>query len=308
LIRRTIFSAESLTGAVGALTSGRPAVSSFPPDFRVEDIATDGASIHVRIGGKGPAVVLLHGFGDTGDMWAPVAAALVMNHTVLVPDLRGMGLSSHPEGGYDKKTQARDVAQVMGALHIENADLVTHDIGNMVGYALAAQHPERVTKWVVIDAPLPGIGPWDEIVRSPMLWHFNFRGPDVERLVAGRERIYLDRFWNELSANPAAIDEATRQHYADLYARPGAMHSAFNQFAAFNQDAEDNRAFAAQGKLSVPVLALGGDHSFGTQMGDIMRLVASNVTTGVIGDSGHWVMEEQQAKTTATIVKFIDES
>jgi pimeloyl-ACP methyl ester carboxylesterase len=252
--------------------------------------------------------VLLHGFGDTGDMWAPVAAALVTNHTVLVPDLRGMGLSSHPEDGYDKKTQARDVAQVMGALGIENADLVTHDIGNMVGYALAAQYPKRVTKWIVIDAPLPGIGPWDEIVRSPMLWHFNFRGPDVERLVAGRERIYLDRFWNELSANPAAINEATRQHYADLYARPGAMHSAFNQFAAFNQDAEDNKAFAAQGNLSMPVLALGGDHSFGTQMGDIMRLVATNVTTSVIHDSGHWVMEERPAETVAAIVDFLDRS
>ena len=141
-----------------------------------------------------------------------------------------------------------------------------------------------------------------------MLWHFNFRGPDVERLVAGRERIYLDRFWNELSANPPAIDEATRQHYAELYARPGAMHSAFNQFAAFNQDAEDNKVFAAQSNLSMPVLALGGDHSFGTQMGDIMRLVATNVTTGVIRDSGHWVMEEQPAETTAAIVDFIDRS
>ena len=176
----------------------------------------------------------------------------------------------------------------------------------MVGYALAAQYPERVTKWVVIDAPLPGIGPWDEIVRSPMLWHFNFRGPDVERLVAGRERIYLDRFWNELSANPKAIDEATRQHYAELYARPGAMHSAFNQFAAFNQDAADNKAFAAKGKLGMPVLALGADHSFGTQQADIMRLVATNVTSGMIKDSGHWVMEEQPAETTAAIVAFID--
>jgi pimeloyl-ACP methyl ester carboxylesterase len=221
LMRRTILSAGSVEGAVGApavVPSGRVAVSPFPPDFHVEDIATDGASIHVRVGGEGPAVVLLHGFGDTGDMWAPVAPALAVNHTVLVPDLRAMGLSSHPEGGYDKKTQARDIAQMMDALHVENGDLVTHDIGNMVGYALAAQYSERVTKWVVIDAPLPGIGPWDEIVRSPMLWHFNFRGPDVERLVAGRERIYLDRFWNELSANPAAIEEATRQHYAELYA------------------------------------------------------------------------------------------
>jgi pimeloyl-ACP methyl ester carboxylesterase len=283
----------------------RAGPAPFPASFRQRDIATDGATIHVRIGGQGPAVVLLHGFGDSGDMWAPVAAALP-DHTVIVPDLRGMGLSSHPEGGYDKKTQARDIAQVMDELKIEKADFVTHDIGNMVGYAFAAQFPARVTRWVIIDAPLPGIGPWDEIIRNPLLWHFNFRGPDVERLVKGRERIYLDRFWNELSANPKAIDETTRRHYAALYARPGAMHSAFNQFAAFTQDAADNKTFAAAGKLTMPVLALGADHSFGTQMADIMRLVASNVTGGIIADSGHWVMEEQPKQTTAKIVDFLE--
>jgi pimeloyl-ACP methyl ester carboxylesterase len=281
-------------------------VVPFPPGFQTRNVEAQGAAIHVRVGGRGPAVVCLHGFGDTGDMWAPVAAALAPNHQVIVPDLRGMGLSAHPESGYEKTAQAQDIAGVMDALEIDKADLVTHDIGNMVGYGLAAQFPGRVTKWVVIDAPLPGIGPWDEIIKSPMLWHFNFRGPDVERLVAGRERIYLDRFWNELSANPTAIDEATRSHYAALYARPGAMHSAFSQFAAFNQDATDNKALAAKGKLAIPVLALGADHSFGTQMGDIMRLVASDVTAGVIKGSGHWVMEEQPAQTTAAIVEFID--
>ena len=269
--------------------------------------AVGGATIHVRVGGKGSAVVLLHGFGDTGDMWAPVAAALVDKHTVVVPDLRGMGLSSHPENGYDKKTQGADVAAVLDALKIDKAALVTHDIGNMVGYAFAAQFPARVTRWVVIDAPLPGIGPWDEITRNPLLWHFNFRGPDVERLVEGRERIYLDRFYNELSANPKAIDEATRRHYASLYARPGAMHSAFNQFAAFTQDAADNKAFEKT-KLTMPILALGGDHSFGTQMADIMRLVATDVTPDVITNSGHWVMEEQPQQTTAKIVAFIDKN
>jgi pimeloyl-ACP methyl ester carboxylesterase len=282
------------------------ATTAFSKGFRIRKIKVDGAMIHVRVGGKGPAVVMLHGFGDTGDMWAPVAAVLIHNHTVVVPDLRGMGLSSHPEGGYDKKTQARDIAQVMDKLNIDKADFVTHDIGNMVGYAFAAQFPARVTRWVVIDAPLPGIGPWDDILRSPALWHFNFRGPDAERLVKGRERIYLDRFWNELSANPKAIDEATRRHYAKLYARPGAIHSAFNQFGAFTQDAIDNKALAANGKLTMPVLALGADHSFGAQMADGVRFVATNVTGGIITDSGHWVMEEQREQTTATIVKFID--
>jgi pimeloyl-ACP methyl ester carboxylesterase len=281
-------------------------VGTFPRTFQTRNLKTDGVTIHLRTGGQGSAVVMLHGFGDTGDMWAPVAAVLAKDHSVVVPDLRGMGLSSHPESGYDKKTQAHDIAAVMDKLKIEKAAFVTHDIGNMVGYAFAAQFPARVIRWVVIDAPLPGIGPWDEIIRSPLLWHFNFRGPDVERLVKGRERIYLDRFWNELSANPKLIKEATRRHYARLYARSGAMHSAFNQFAAFTQDAADNKGFAADGKLTMPVLALGGDHSFGTQMADIMRLVATDVTGGVIAKSGHWVMEEQPKRTTAAIVDFIE--
>jgi pimeloyl-ACP methyl ester carboxylesterase len=281
-------------------------MQKFPAGFRTKNIKANGITLHVRVGGKGPAVVLLHGFGDTGDMWAPVAKALVNDRTVVVPDLRGFGLSAHPKTGYDKQTQGRDIAALMDRLKIGAAALVTHDIGNMVGYALAAQFPTRVTRWVIIDAPLPGIGPWDEILRSPALWHFNFRGPDVERLVKGRERIYLDRFYNELSANPKAIDAATRRHYARLYARPGNMHAAFEQFAAFTQDAADNKALAANRKLAMPVLALGGDHSFGTQMADIMRLVASDVTAGVITNSGHWVMEEQPRQTTAKILAFID--
>ena len=281
-------------------------VLPFPPGVRTQEVQTNGATIHVRVGGQGPAVVMLHGFGDTGDMWAPLASVLMRDHTVVVPDLRGMGLSSHPEGGYDKKTQGADIAAVLDSLQIGRADLVTHDIGNMVGYAFAAQYPDRVTRFVAMDAPLPGIGPWDEIIRSPALWHFSFRGPDVERLVKGRERIYLDRFWNELSASPNSIDEVTREHYAALYALPGAMHSAFNQFAAFQRDAIDNKAFAAKGKLTMPVLAIGADKSFGTGMADDMRFVATNVTSAVIPNSGHWLMEEQPAATMAAILSFLE--
>jgi pimeloyl-ACP methyl ester carboxylesterase len=280
-------------------------VEKFPPGMRVQQITTDGATIYVRSGGQGPAVLLLHGFGDTGDMWAPAAKALIKDHTVIVPDLRGMGLSSYPDTGYAKKSQAQDMAKVLDALKIEKADLVTHDIGNMVGYALAAQYPERITRWVIIDAPLPGIGPWEEILKSPMLWHFNFRGPDVDRLVKGRERIYLDRFWNELSANPKSIDEATRRHYAKIYARPGAMHAAFNQFGAFSQDAKDNQVLSAKGKLTMPILALGAEKSFGTQQADIMRVVGTNVEGGIITNSGHWVMEEQPDQTVKAIVDFL---
>jgi pimeloyl-ACP methyl ester carboxylesterase len=295
--------------AIAALVLTLPTsaeVRPFPPSFRAENIKTDSATIYVRVGGKGPAVVMLHGFGDTGDMWAPLAAALANDHTVIVPDLRGMGLSSYPDTGYDKKTQAQDIAYVMDKLNVQKADLVTHDIGNMVGYALAAQYPDRITRWAVIDAPLPGIGPWDEILKSPLLWHFNFRGPDVDRLVKGRERIYLDRFWNELSANPTAIDEATRRHYARLYARPGAMHAAFNQFAAFSQDASDNKAFAMKGKLTMPILALGAEKSFGDQQAAIMRDVGTNVEGGIIANSGHWIMEEQPDATVKAVRAFLN--
>jgi pimeloyl-ACP methyl ester carboxylesterase len=278
----------------------------FPATFATQMVQTNGTSLHVRVGGKGPAVVLLHGFGDTGDMWAPIAAALVKDHTVIVPDLRGMGLSAHPDTGYTKKNQAVDIAGVMDALKVQKADLVTHDIGNMVGYALAAQYPARITRWAVIDAPLPGIGNWDAIIRSPLLWHFNFRGPDMERLVQGRERIYLDRFWNELSADPKKIDEETRQHYAALYARPHAMHDAFEQFAAFNQDAEDNKALLAKGgKITMPVFAIGAEKSFGSAMADDLHFVATNVTGGIVPASGHWIMEENPQATVKLVTEFL---
>jgi pimeloyl-ACP methyl ester carboxylesterase len=286
--------------------AGTVGFQPFPSAFRTEQIKADDATVHVRVGGQGLAIVMLHGFADTGDMWAPLATALAPEHTVVAPDLRGMGLSSHPEGGYDKKTQGRDVSRVLDTLKIQKADVVAHDIGNMVAYAFAAQFPERVGRFVVMDAPLPGIGPWDEITRNPLLWHFNFRGPDVERLVAGRERIYLDRFWNELSADPKSINEATRQHYAELYARPRAMRSAFNQFAAFAQDAMDNQTFAAKGKLTMPVLAVGADKSFGAAMADILRFVATDVTSIVIPNSGHWLMEEQPDATVAAVRTFLD--
>ncbi|MBN9562938.1 MAG: alpha/beta hydrolase [Alphaproteobacteria bacterium] len=278
----------------------------FPAGFRTQEIPTNGATLHVRVGGQGPAVILLHGYGETGDMWAALAAELAPDHTVIVPDLRGMGLSSRPEGGYDKKTQGRDIAGVLDALRIEQADLVTHDIGNMVGYAFAALYPARVIRFVIMDAPLPGVGPWEEIIRSRALWHFSFQGPDAERLVAGRERIYLDRFWNEFSADPRRFSEDSREHYARLYAQPGAMHAGFNQFAAFDQDARDNRAFVATGKLAMPVLAVGGEKSFGPTMAVVMRAAATDVEELVIPDAGHWLMEEQPAATIAAIRAFLD--
>jgi pimeloyl-ACP methyl ester carboxylesterase len=303
--RRTRWFALFIAGLFAA-TPALARVETFPSTFETRDISVDGATIHTRIGGRGPVVLLLHGFGDTGDMWAPLARRLAADHTVVVPDLRGMGLSSHPETGYDKKSEAGDIAAVLHALGLDGSvALVTHDIGNMVGYAFAAQNRARVTRWVVMDAPLPGLGNWDVVVKDQRTWHFDFFGPDEERLVAGRERIYLDRFYNELSADPKHIDEATRAHYAALYSRPHALHNAFAQFAAFRQDAVDNQKFLAEGKLAMPVLAIGGEKSFGQGFANEIAFAATDVRALSIRDSGHWLMEEQPEATMAAILAFI---
>ena len=302
---------RTLLAAIGLAALAAPAaaqVEPFPKGFRTQEIATNGTVLHVRSGGSGPAVVLLHGYGETGDMWVPLAADLARDHTVVVPDLRGMGLSATAVTGFDKKNQGRDIAGVLDALKLGKVAVVAHDIGNMVGYAFVAEDPARVTRFVLMDAPVPGVGPWEEILKNPLLWHFRFGGPDMERLVKGRERIYLDRFWNEFSADPKRFSEGSRAHYAKIYARPGAMHAGFSQFAAFDQDAKDNAVFMAQGKLAMPVLAIGGEKSFGLTMGAVMEFAASDVTPLVIADSGHWLMEEQPAATVAAVRAFLDKA
>ncbi len=304
-MRRILSTATAVSLALCAVSASAQ-VPPYPGAFRTQEISANGAMIHVRVGGSGPAVVLLHGYGETGDMWAPMAAELMRDHTVIVPDLRGLGRSSHPAGGFTKMNQAEDVAGVLDRLKVDRADIVAHDIGNMVAFAFAEKHPERVGKMVLIDAPVPGIGPWEQIVQSPLLWHFRFGGPDMERLVKGRERIYLDRFWNDFSADPRHFTEASRVHYAKLYALPGAMHSGFEQFHAFDQDAIDNRAWiAGHGKLKMPILALGGEKSFFTQMADVMKAGAENVTGGVVPGSGHWILEENPGATIKLVRDFL---
>ncbi len=237
-------------------------VLPYPASFTARMIATNGTSLYVRVGGHGPAVVLLHGFGDSGDMWQPLAIQLVKDHTVIVPDLRGMGLSAHPDAGYTKKNEALDIAGVMDALKIAKADLVTHDHRQHGRLCAGGAIPRAHHQMGGDRRAAAGAGQLAAQLSNPKTWHFNFYGPDEERLVQGRERIFLDRFYNELSADPRGIDEQTRQHYAALYARPHAMHDAMEQFKAFHQDGIDNQAMlAAGGKLPMPVLALGGEKS-----------------------------------------------
>jgi len=279
---------------------------SLPSSFQAKTIHSPaGADIFVRWGGNGPVVLLLHGYAENSDSWAPLAADLMKDHTVVVPDLRGIGRSSKPAGGYDKKTQAKDIRAVVIALGYDRTFVVAHDIGNMVAYAYAAMYPDKVERLVVMDAPIPGIEPWNQILLTPGVWHFNFHGPDAERLVAGRERIYFDRIWNDFTGDPAKPDEDTRNFYAATYAQAGGMRAGFAQFAAFSVDEADNKVFE-QVKLPMPVLAVGGEKSFGPLQAVIMRHVATNVQEAVVAGSGHWLLEEKPGYTVNLIRSFVD--
>jgi pimeloyl-ACP methyl ester carboxylesterase/uncharacterized RmlC-like cupin family protein len=301
MIRRLL--ALALFTLAAVLSHAQP---SLPSSFQAKTIhSPEGADIFVRSGGSGPVVVLIHGYAENSDSWAPLAADLMKDHTVVVPDLRGIGRSSKPDDGYDKKTQAKDMRAVVTSLGYDKTFVVAHDIGNMVAYAYAALYPDKVEKLVVMDAPIPGIDPWSEILQNPGVWHFNFHGPDAERLVSGRERIYLDRIWNDFTADPGKPDEATRNFFAATYAQPGGMRAGFAQFTAFSQDAKDNKVFE-QTKLKMPVMAVGGEKSFGPLQAVIMRHVATNVQEEVVQGSGHWLMEEKPEYTVALIRKFLD--
>jgi pimeloyl-ACP methyl ester carboxylesterase len=303
MLRHILALAAALLAVTTAFGQSPPLL---PASFHASTIhSPEGAEIFVRSGGSGPIVVLIHGYAENSDSWAPLAADLMKDHTVVVPDLRGIGRSSKPDGGYDKKTQAKDMRAVVTGLGYDKTFVVAHDIGNMVAYAYAAMYPDKVERLVVMDAPIPGIEPWNEILQNPGVWHFNFHGPDAERLVAGRERIYFDRIWNDFTGDPGKPDEATRNFFAATYAQPGGMRAGFAQFAAFSQDAKDNKIFE-QKKLTMPVLAVGGEKSFGALQAVIMRHVATNVQEAVVAGSGHWLMEERPVQTVALIRNFLD--
>src|SRR5881396_734816 len=239
-----------------------------------------GAKIHYLRAGTGKKkLVLIHGFGDTSHMWIPLFDEFGKDYTIIAPDMRGLGESSRPTTGYDKKTIAADIHELVKSLGYQKIDLVGHDIGLMVAYSYAAQYPTEVEKLALLEAPIPGIGDiWEKIYTTPALWHFHFvKSPIALELVKGRERIFLEHFWQTLSPHPETFSEADRRLYAKSYAQEGAMRAAFEMFKAFNtQDAADNRKFAAT-KLPMPVLTIEGDKAMGGALEVQAKLVANNV-------------------------------
>jgi pimeloyl-ACP methyl ester carboxylesterase len=283
------------------MTMNGPAL---PPQFEGRSVPTPGGDLFLQVAGEGPAVLLLHGYCQTGDMWGPLATELVGKRTVVVPDLAGLGRSARPRTDYEKRLQARDLQAALAGLGIEHCEVVGHDIGAMVAYPLAANHRDLVTRLVVMDAPLPGIEPWQEIAQIPELWHFNVRGEHAERLVEGRERIWFDRFW-DFAADPEAVPESARAHYAAQYAAPGAMAAGFAQFATFAQDAEDNVATAAD-PLRIPVFAVGGELAMGEFVPTTMRNVATDVSEWIVPGAGHWLLEEATDSVVTKVSAFLE--
>src|SRR5262245_54618749 len=266
-----------------------------------------GSRIHYLKAGNGnKTLVLIHGFGDTSRMWIPLFDEFGNDYTIIAPDMRVLGDSSRPASGYDKKTIASDIHELVKSLGYQKIDLVGHDIGLMVAYAYAAQYPEDVEKLALLEAPIPGIGDvWEKVYTTPALWHFHFvSSPIALDLVKGRERIFLEHFWETLSPHPETFSEADRQVYAKSYAQEGAMRAAFELFKAFDrEDAEENRRFAAN-KLPMPVLTIEGDKSMGGALEIQAKLVSDNVTSVILADTGHWLMEQRPAEIKARLKKF----
>jgi pimeloyl-ACP methyl ester carboxylesterase len=265
----------------------------------------DGVQLHYLTAGKGPPVLLLHGYGETSLMWKPLLPMLAERFMVIAPDLPGIGDSAIPESGLDMQTAAIRMHALARSLGVEKARVVGHDIGLMVAYAYAALFPTEVEKLVVMDAFLPGVGDWEAIYSHPGYWHFRFNGPTPEELVRGRERVYFDYLWNEWAADKTrSIPEPERNAYVTAYARPGRMRAGWAYFVSFTQAAGDF-ARLAQTKLTIPVLSIGGEKSLGAFLGNQMKLVASNVTTVVVKDSGHWLLEERPNETTDALATFL---
>src|SRR4029077_8841359 len=256
-----------------------------PPTNRtiaVRTASAGGVKLQYLTAGRGPAVVLLHGYAETSRMWRPLMPRLAEHFTVIAPDLPGIGGSDIPRDGLDMTHAAVRIHDLVQGLGIQRAVVVGHDIGLMVAYAYAAQFPAETDKLVLMDAFLPGVEGWEPIYNNPAIWHFRFNGPTAEALVAGRERTYFEHFWNDFAADKThSIPEIERQAYTAAYARPGRMRAGWAYFVSFQQAATDFAQFSRT-KLSMPVLSIGGEKANGAALATQVKLVATNATSVIL--------------------------
>ena len=275
-------------------------------DVKIESRFADvnGIRMHYLVAGKGDPVILMHGYAQNSHMWRPTMKALAKTHLVVAPDLRGFGDTTKAAAGYDKKSMAADVHALAQKLGIKKAGIAGHDIGLMVAYAYAAQYPAEVERIALLDAFIPGVGDTTNLFLLKDLWHFHFYGPTPLALVAGRERIYFEHFWNDFAADGRkSVSESDRVFYAKKYALPGAMKAGMEVFRNFEQDAKDNAVFAKT-KLTMPMLVLGGEKSGGDFLITQGKMVATSVEGVLVRDSGHWLVDEQPGQVIPKLVAF----
>lgn len=262
--------------------------------------------LHYVRAGEGDPVVLLHGWPETWYQWRKIIPPMAERYTVIAPDMRGLGDSSKPLTGYDKRTVASDIHALVGQLGFEKIFLVGHDWGGPVAYAYAAGYREAVRRLAILDAPI--VKSPEELARiQGLFWHLSFQSvPDLpEMLVAGRERAYLSWFYRS-GYDPSAISEEDIDEYVRCYSAPGGMRAGFEYYRAFPADAEHN-AEQAKTKLTIPVLALGGQQSLGMMALDAMKDLAEDVRGGEIERCGHWIAEERPEYLTEHLLQFFEE-
>ncbi len=285
--------------------SSDPAVppASPPANFKHMTAKVNGVNIHYVIGGYGEPLVLIHGFGQNWYMWNRLLPEFSKHFTVIAPDLRGVGESDKPDSGYDKKTMAKDIHELVRSLGFQSASVAGHDIGLMVAYAYAAQFPGEVKKLALMDALLPGIEPVWTQVKNSAWWFGFFAFPASSELVAGKEKLFLTNFWPVVGHVHNAFTADETNEFVRAYSVRGATYGAFHWFAAFNQDAIDNVAFMKK-KLPMPLLALGGEYFGAAFLVDHCKLVADHVSGANIKGSGHWVVQENTAQVQKDLVDF----
>jgi pimeloyl-ACP methyl ester carboxylesterase len=303
-------SSVPLSTPAGPLSvSGAPNLpAGFTDTFTSRYVDTGDVRLHAVTGGEGPPLLLVHGWPETWYAWRLLMPALARDFEVVAVDQRGIGLSDKPAGGYDTGTQAGDLVALMGVLGHERFAVVGHDTGFAISYALAADRPDRVERVALAEIPgSPGAGPSPPVfVPGPIndrLWHLPFNRLNTinEQLVAGREDVFYR--W-EFDAAAKTLPDEVIDYYVSILSNPDSLHASFEWYRALDTTiAQDEQRKARP--LSMPVLAIGGEASFGEHVADAMRLVADDVQGVVIPATGHFVAEESPEEMLAALTAFL---